>query len=464
MKTRLILLFLLMHSSALFAQKIVGPVLGPVTFRTAGIWLSFENKSGTAEIRYWPKGADKKMAKTVRTIDQMPWLRETLPYNIQRYQITDLEPATSYQYEVLVFDARKGLVGKEVPVATGSFTTQTLFQWRTNAPDFTFLTGSCSYFNQPKYDRPGKPYGQDSSIFVSMANEQANFMLWLGDNWYTREVDYSSEWGMWYRAMHDRSQPVLQAFWGKMPHLAIWDDHDYGPNDFGKPFQFKNTSRDVFKQMWMNPTTGENNEGIYTKYTYSDVDFFMLDDRWWRDYDRLPDSVNGQPNQEKRMFGKQQMDWLKDQLRYSKNNPYISFRIIVTGSQVLNPASPYDKLLDFPAEYYELMNFIRDEKIDGVVFLDGDRHHTEIIKVQHEGMYPMYDITCSPLTSSTHTFGGKEAKNSWRVLGIEKLQNYGRISVTGARSNRVMKVEFAGLKGEKLGEWQVGEKELRFGK
>jgi len=23
-------------------------------------------------------------------------------------------------------------------------------------------------------------------------------MMWLGDNWYTREVDYSSPWGLWY--------------------------------------------------------------------------------------------------------------------------------------------------------------------------------------------------------------------------------------------------------------------------
>lgn len=460
----MIVYLLLFQTVSLFAQKIVGPVLGPVTFRTAGIWLSFENKNETAQIKYWLQGGNKAMAKSASIMDNDQSISQRAPYNIQRYLIADLEPATTYQYEVVVFDARKGLSGKEVPVATGSFTTQTLFQWRTNAPDFTFLTGSCSYFNQPKYDRPGKPYGQDSSIFESMAKEKADFMLWLGDNWYTRDVDYSSEWGMWYRAMHDRSQPVLQAFWRSMPHLAIWDDHDFGPNDFGKPFQFKNTSRDVFKTMWMNPTTGENNEGIYTKYTYSDVDFFMLDDRWWRDFDRLPDSVNGQPNQEKRMFGKQQMDWLKNQLRYSKINPYISFRIIVAGSQVLNPGSPFDKLLDFPAEYHELMNFIKDEKIDGVVFLDGDRHHTEIIKVQHPGMYPLYDITCSPLTSNTHAFGGKEANNPWRVLGIDKLQNYGKISVSGTRSNRVLKVEFAGLKGNKLGEWQVGEKELRFGK
>jgi alkaline phosphatase D len=171
--------------------------------------------------------------------------------------------------------------------------------------------------------------------------------------------------------------------------------------------------------------------------------------------------VNGKPNDEKRMYGKRQMEWLKNDLRYSKTNPFISFRIIATGSQVINPGSPFDKLLDFPVEYNELINFIRDEKIDGVVFLSGDRHHSEVIKVQHEGLYPLYDITCSPLTSGTHPFGGKEANNPWRVIGVDKLQNFGRLSISGPRSNRVLKVEFAGLKGEKLAEWQVGEQELR---
>ena len=66
--------------------------------------------------------------------------------------------------------------------------------------------------NEPVYDRPGAGYGKDSSIFETMAKEKAAFMLWLGDNWYLREADYFSAWGIWYRANHARSQPVLQPF------------------------------------------------------------------------------------------------------------------------------------------------------------------------------------------------------------------------------------------------------------
>lgn len=463
-----ILLLLLMGFlwTAAVSQQVIGPMLGPTTFRTASVWMAMSSTDPSMVLYCWPKGGVKRNAITVRpTVNLTSRLEVPSPITVYKYFIGGLEPGQEYEFELAgrLKQADANLIREEV-IGGGTFRTQTLFQWRGNAPDFSFLTGSCAYFNDPPYDRPGKPYGQDSSIFESMAKENAQFMLWLGDNWYTRDVDYTSEWGLWDRAYHDRGTPVMRNFLKRMPHLAIWDDHDYGPNDYGKSYVFKSTSREVFRQFWMNPSYGENNEGTYSRYTYNDVDFFMLDNRWWRDYDKLPDSVNGQPNPNKLMYGKQQLEWLKNELRYSKSNPYISFRVIATGSQVLNPGSSFDKLLDFPAEYYELMNFLRDEKIDGVVFLTGDRHHSEIIKVQHNGLYPLYDITCSPLTSGTHTFGGKEANNPWRVLGIDQLQNYGKISVTGPRSDRVLKVTFNDLKGVKINEWQVNEKELRLPK
>ncbi len=431
------------------AQLISGPMLGPVELRDARVWIAVGSADDAAVLKVKRDGETQE--------------REILPERISKqgfhtciFTIGALEPGTTYNYTVEVTGSKQNLIRK-----TGKLTTKTLFQWRFNAPDFSFLTGSCAYFNEPAYDRPGKPYGLDSSIFETMAKEKAAFMLWLGDNWYTREVDYNSAWGLWYRAYRDRSMPVLQPLLSSMGHVAIWDDHDYGPNDFGKSYFLKNTSREIFSTFWLNHSYGDGEEGIYSRYQYNDVDFFLMDDRWWRDFENLPDSVNGQPNDGKRMFGRQQLNWLKEELRYSKANPFISFRVIVTGSQVLNPVSPFDKLLRFPAEYYELINFIKDEKIDGIVFLTGDRHHSEVIKVQPDGLYPLYDITCSPLSSGTHKFGGKEAYNPYRVFGLDELQNYGRITIHGERSRRKMQVDFIGKKGEPLGSWTVGEQELK---
>lgn len=421
---------------------ISGPMLGPVELRDAKVWAEVSPEVKTASLHYNKKGELKS-----KTVVYKGALGNE--FNPITFTVGGLDFNTTYQYR-LVINGKPTAYG-------GEFTTKDLWQWRKPAPDFSFLTGSCSYFNEPVFDRPGTPYGKDSSIFETIAKEKAAFMLWLGDAWYTRDVDYYSEWGLWYRASHDRSLPVLQPFLKAMPQLAIWDDHDYGPNDIGKNYILKEASRKVFSSYFCNPSAGENGQGIYTMTSWGDVDVFMTDDRWWRSADRMKDSVNGKPNPEKRMLGKQQMEWLKNSLLYSN----ATFKIIAVGSQVLNPVSPFDKWWDFPAEYDELMHFLKEYNINGVLFLTGDRHHSEIIKVEREGTYPLYDITCSPLTSGTHTFGAAEKNNPYRVLGIDEKQNYTRFSFSGKRNDRKLTVEYLGVKGEILGSWSVSEKELK---
>ncbi len=444
MKEFKLVICLLIAATGILAQPrvISGPMLGPVELRDAKVWVEVSPEVKTVALEYNKKGGA---------------LKKTIPYNGSlgndfnplQFTIGGLDFNTTYQYRIWI-DGKASSY-------SGEFTTKDLWQWRKPAPEFSFLTGSCSYFNEPVFDRPGIPYGKDSSIFETMAKEKSAFMLWLGDAWYTRDVDYYSEWGLWYRASRDRAVPVMRNFLKSMPQLAIWDDHDYGPNDIGKNYILKETSREIWKKYWCNPSCGENGQGTYTMTSWGDADIFMLDDRWWRSADRMKDSIGGFPNPEKEMIGPQQMEWLKNSLLYSS----ATFKIIAVGSQVLNPVSPFDKWRDFPAEYDELMNFLKEYRIHGVLFLTGDRHHSEIIKLERPGTYPLYDITVSPLTSGTHVFGSAEKNNPYRVLGIDQKQNYGKFSFSGPRNERKLTVEYFGVNGEKLGTWSILEKELK---
>jgi len=425
---------------------IAGPMIGHVELRTATIWVQFSKNVSRAEISWKEKNGSNS------SLQKNSFIKTDTGWGTATAVLTNLKPGTTYSYSI-------NINGKPIG-KTGEVTTQELWQWRKQAPDFSFITGSCAYFNEPQYDRPGKPYGGDSSIFESMAKEKAAFMLWLGDNWYTREADYYSEWGLNYRAARDRSLPVLQNFWKSMPQYAIWDDHDYSWNDGDRSYPLKKQSREVFKKFWSNPSYGENEQGIYSKITWNDVDVFLLDDRWFRSNDRMKDSIGGKPNPEKKMFGEQQMEWLKNALLQSQGNANITFKIIATGSQVVNPYSPWDCFKHYPVEYNELMNFIEENKINGVLFLTGDRHHTEIIKADRAGGYPLYDITSSPLTSSVAKTSGAEGNNPARVSIEIDEQNYTRLTFTGTKINRKLTVEFLGLKGQKLGEWSVMLKDV----
>ena len=427
-------------------------MLGPIEYRDAKIWIEVSQQVKSVSLQYKKKGDIK--TKSILYKGQLG-----NDFNPLQITVGGLEFNTTYEYQFMI-DGKPS-------TAKGQLTTKDLWPYRKPVPDFSFLTGSCAYFNEPAYDRVytdmvqlnklATPYGKDSSIFETMAKERSAFMLWLGDSWYTRDVDYYSEWGLWYRAHHDRARPILQKFLKAMPQYGMWDDHDYGPNNIGKSYFLKDASRRVFMNYFCNPSYGENGQGVYSMISWADVDVFMTDGRWWRSEDRVKDSVDGKPNPEKRMLGKEQMDWLKNSLLYS----YATFKIIAVGSQVLNPVSPFDGWWDFPVEYQELMNFLKENKINGVLFVTGDSHHSEIIKVDRPGTYPLYDITVSPLTSGTHTFSGPEKNNPYRIFGLDEKQNYGRFSFSGKRGERKMTVQYLGIKGELLGEWSVTEKELR---
>jgi alkaline phosphatase D len=109
-----------------------------------------------------------------------------------------------------------------------------------------------------------------------------------------------------------------------------------------------------------------------------------------------------------------------------------------------------------------LMQFLNVQKINGVLFISGDRHHSEIIKKERNGLYPLYDITASPYTSGIGKVRGAEVTNAARVAGtLIEEQNFAKISFSGKRNERVMKVEFIGLKGNILSTWSVSEKDLK---
>jgi alkaline phosphatase D len=435
-----------LNAQPMAAQQVVsGPVLGQVELRTASVWMEVSQQVKSVVLKYWKISEPGKI--------YLKPFRGALEneFNPVRIDIGGLDMNTPYQYEFLVN-------GKPVD-AKGHFITKDLWQWRNPAPDFSFLTGSCAYFNEAVYDRPGKPYGGDSTIFETMAKTPAAFMVWLGDNWYTRESDYLSEWGLWYRASHDRSLKVLQPFWKSMPQYAIWDDHDYGPDNSDGTYYLKDASRKLFMSYWCNPSYGEDGKGIYTKISYGDADIFLTDDRYFRSSDDLLDSIDGKPNPDKHFFGRKQLEWLENALV----NSGATFKIIAVGSQVLNPINDdFECLRHYSWEYQALMHFLDEQKLEGIVFLSGDRHHSEVIKAERVGHYTLYDITTSPFTSGIAKVRGIEINSPFRIPNtLVEAQNFSRISISGKKGERTLLVEFIGIKGDKKAEWSVNEKELK---
>ena len=168
MKAPILLTVFTLYAFISIAQPriISGPMLGPVELRDAKIWVEVSQEVKLAAIQYNKKGETKN--KTVLFKGQLE-----NEFNPIQFTIGGLDFNTTYQYKIL-------LNGKAANRG-GEFTTKDLWQWRKPPPEFNFLTGGCAYINEPIYDRPGKPYGGDSSIFETMAKEKAAFMVWTGD-------------------------------------------------------------------------------------------------------------------------------------------------------------------------------------------------------------------------------------------------------------------------------------------
>lgn len=360
-----------------------------------------------------------------------------------------VEPGHTYRYEVMV----DGKIAKRAwPLI---FRTPPLWQWRTDPPNFRVATGSCAYINEAAYDRPGTPYGGSEEIFTSIALTSPDIMLWLGDNVYLREADWYSRTGVLRRYTHTRSLPQLQPLLGASANYAIWDDHDFGPNDADRAFRGAPLTLEAFKLFWDNPSYGiPTLPGCATTFEWGDVQFFLLDDR----SARTPNRSRVGP---RTILGDDQIRWLVDGLVSSN----ATFKIVAIGGQVLNPVAKFENYATYPEEREKLLKAIQSEGVRGVIILSGDRHHTELtgmaINPTERGGYTLYDLTVSPLTS-TPAPDSTEA-NTLRVPGtFVGERNFATLDFAGARNDRSVTIQVRNASGKLLWERRIAAKDLGY--
>lgn len=435
-----ILFFALNLTSFLgFGQIKSGPMVGYSDYREVQLWVQTAT-AAKVKINYWEQGkpAQKKSTEEVLTTKANAFATHLLA--------DDAYPGKVYDYEVLV---NGKVVKRPYPL---SFKTQTLWQYRTEPPSFKFAFGSCTYVNEPEFDRPGNSYGGNFEIFTNIAAQKPDFMIWTGDNAYYREVDYGSKGGMLKRMTHTRSLPEMQPLLGAASNYAIWDDHDYGPNNTDRSFAQKNRALEVFKTFWANPNYVFENESITGTFEWADAQFFLMDDFWWK----APTEIESKADKGD-YFGERQLNWLIDALSFSK----APFKFVICGGQIINKARVFENMSTFDKERDKLINAITERKIQGVIFITGDRHHSVIHKLDRDGSYPLYDFTVSPLTSGPSKPIKEEMTGTMVESTLVTERNFATAEISGPRRDRVLKVSVFNSKGEKQWDKEIKASELK---
>ena len=404
-----------------------GPMLGYSEMREVMVWVQ-TTEPARVQIKYWPEGMTNPVLET-----------ETYETHkaegFTAHLIADeVLPGNRYEYAVYINDERAELEYETF------FQSSPDWSYKTDPPNFSVALGSCFYVNDEPFDRKGTPYGQGTEIMTKIHEQNPDLMIWLGDNTYYREADWGTKTGMVYRNTHTRSVRDIQPLLANTHHYATWDDHDYGPNDHNRTFINKTMSLAVFKLFWGNPTYGFlDEECAVTQWTWGDVDFYLLDDRWYRSANRLKGG-------EQSYFGKKQIDWLIENLKVSRAN----YKIIGSGGQILNPAAVGENYANYKEEREYFLNRLAEENIWGVFFLSGDRHHTELTEMPRSKNYPLRDLTVSPLTSGTHD--ARDEGNLYQVDNtLVSEQNFAMLNFSGKWGEREMEVVVYNEKGKK--EW-----------
>lgn len=425
-----------------FAQNSIlqsGPMVGYCEMKEAVIWLQTK-KNASVKIEYFTidKPSEVFLSDNYTTTKDVGFT-----YHIV---LDKLQPGKKYKYNVFI-DNKKQVLPYET-----SFSSKKLWQWREDAPDFTVAFGSCNYINEPELDRPGKGYGNGYSIYESISAKNPDIMIWGGDNMYLREADWDSKTGIYHRSTHSRSIKEIQPLLAKIQNFAIWDDHDYGPNDGDRSFYNKYVTQKAFRDFWANKMYGTDSsqaEGTYSTFSWGDAQFFMLDDRFFK-------SPNDRKTGDRTILGNQQLEWLIDALSSSN----AAFKVVCIGGQVITSSAKFENYATYPEEREKLLKEIENNKIKGILFLSGDRHFSELSKLERNGAYPIYDWTVSPLTSGVSN-SYKDDINANRVDGsLFAENNFGIISFSGDKKNRQIKLSLFDKEGQELWNKVILKKEL----
>ena len=439
MKTKFFAAFLFLVSVMTAQENLLksGPMVGYSQMREVALWVQ-TTKPAKVKIAYWEEGkiSNKIFTAEIQTEKSKAFTAHLIADNV--------EPGRKYEYELYINDK---LVRRNYPLR---FQTQILWQWRSDPPSFSFVTGSGAYINEPEYDRAGKPYGGEYEIYKNIYDSKPDFMVWIGDNVYLREADYYSKTGILKRYTYQWSKEFLQSLWGSVHHYAIWDDHDFGPNNSNRSYAQKELTLEAFKMFWSNPSYGINGKpGTTSYFEWADCEFYLLDNRYYR-------SPENRKFNERKILGDEQVEWLIDALTNSK----APFKFIVMGGQFLS-TSPYsENYSNYKDEQQKILDLIAKEKIEGVIFLSGDRHFTELSKLERQGSYPIYDFTISPFSSGY--YNGEGEPNSLRVPGtFVAKRNYAKITVDGKRNDRTLTCIVYDKDGKEVWQYKIHENALK---
>lgn len=285
-------------------------------------------------------------------------------------------------------------------------------------------------------------------IFRAMARFPVDFFLFVGDTIYADQIcdgpdtvpgsGFVAKTLPQYHAKHryNRADAALQAYFGRTPVFAIWDDHEV-VNDFSGSVEPRMpTGRQAFIDYFPIVPPQEEPGRLYRRFRWGRLlEAFILDTRQYRSANSDPDGPG------KTMLGRAQRRWLLEGVSGST----ALWKVVVTSVSLSVPTGrkvrdswsnanilgfPEEGGTGFAMERDAILRGLRTAGVKNLVFLAADVHHAELIRHHPTIEWSFHEFIAGPLSASL----GRprpldDALNPRSLWALGGALNFGEIAV-----------------------------------
>lgn len=310
-----------------------------------------------------------------------------------------LDPATRYYY--------RAVVEGRAPAPQASFLTAP------RPDDISKVTFCFSGDTRQGY----KPF----TVMHAVRAQRPDFFLHLGDTIYAdRNGAARTLEEFWSKYRINRDDAASQSCFSDTSVYAIWDDHEvednYLPGHPLAPIGYK-----AFLDYWPVRRSAAEPRRIYRAARWGRaLDLIILDTRQYRAADRST------------MLGQRQKDWFFERLASST----ATFKFVAT--TVPMAGGGQDRWDGFPKEREEILRYIHDKKIAGVVFMSADLHYAAVTKIPRGN--GLIDITAGPLAAPLNRV--TNSANSRYEFFLAQNFNFAKITIDPKVNANEAQLEF----------------------
>ena len=276
---------------------------------------------------------------------------------------------------------------------------------------------------------------QDRSMAIlkTIEKKELDLFMFIGDNVYGDQKD--GELDKLIRT-YKQQYNNLENFLKNVSTEFIWDDHDFGLNDGGSNYRYKDRAKELFLETWKIPSQDPRRlrDGLYFDKMIEKnglkVHLIFLDNRTFKSEWKLTDEFNKEGKEryvkdfdpDKTLLGKKQWQWLKDKLNEDSN-----IKIILSSLQILSLGHGWESWDKLPLERERLFNLIDESDVSNLFILSGDRHRGGFYRFKTDDNNDIYEFTSSSLNLPIPF--NTEEKGPLRIGSTYRKANFGVVRI-----------------------------------